>query len=288
MKKLMTTLAVAALTTAFAGTTYAADAIYKEGNGGKNGNILTVAVAWKQTAAEYGALYHQAFNIAKDKVDVAVANHKPGDAPLAVLTDVDDTLVLHPDFWGSMVATKHDAFDDPIWDEHIKYDKLTVAPGALEFLNYCKEKGVEVFYVTNRDQGKGTYEYALKNLQDLGFPYADKEHLTVLIDTSNKEVPQKEIMKTHNVVCFLGDSLNDFQRVYYVKDVDQRMALMENDAELFGRKFIIMPNPTDGHWVRAIFGESEPAPTKENRAKWKEAAEKQQSKVVQENMKEKK
>ena len=52
MKKLMTTLAVAALTTAFAGTTYAADAIYKEGNGGKNGNILTVPLAWEQTAAE--------------------------------------------------------------------------------------------------------------------------------------------------------------------------------------------------------------------------------------------
>lgn len=46
---------------------------------------------------------------------------------------------------------------------------------------------MEVFYVTSRDQGEGTYGYALKNLQDLSFPYADKDHLTVLIDTSNKE-----------------------------------------------------------------------------------------------------
>ena len=49
-----------------------------------------------------------------------------------------------------------------------------------------------------------------------------------------------------------GDSLNDFQRVYYVKDVDQRNALMEKDKNLFGEKFILLPNPTDGHWVRAI------------------------------------
>lgn len=63
----------------------------------------------------------------------------------------DDTLILHPDYWGSMIATKHDAFDDPMWDEPIKQDKLTTAPGAVVFLNYCKSKGVEVFYVTSRD-----------------------------------------------------------------------------------------------------------------------------------------
>jgi hypothetical protein len=34
----------------------------------------------------------------------------------------------------------------------------------------------------------------------------------------------------------------------------------------------VLPNPTDGHWVRAIFGESEPAPTDKNRSKLKAAA----------------
>ena len=28
----------------------------------------------------------------------------------------------------------------------------------------------------------------------------------------------------------------------------------------FLAKFVIFPNPTDGHWIRAIFGESEPQP----------------------------
>lgn len=194
---------------------------------------------------------------------------------------------MHPDYWGSLVATKHDAFNDPMWDEHIKKDKLTAAPGALDFLNYCKGKGVEVFYVTSRDQGKETYGYALKNLKDLNFPYADAKHLTVLIDTSNKEKVQKQIAETHTIAVYLGDSLNDFQRVYYVKDVDQRNALMEKDKNLFGEKFILLPNPTDGHWVRAIFGESEPAATKENCATWKKAATRQQSQVIQDHMKNK-
>ena len=70
-----------------------------------------------------------------------MAAQKSGDKPLCVVTDVDDTLILHPDYWGSMIATKHDAFDDPMWDEPIKQDKLTTAPGAVDFLNYCKSKG---------------------------------------------------------------------------------------------------------------------------------------------------
>ncbi|MEQ8207517.1 MAG: hypothetical protein RIA65_15195, partial [Woeseia sp.] len=62
------------------------------------------------------------------------------------------------------------------------------------------------------------------------------------------------------------------RRDYYVKDVDERMALMERDRVDWGDKFILLPNPTDGHWVRAIFGESEPMPTAANRARLKQAA----------------
>ncbi len=47
---------------------------------------------------------------------------------------------------------------------------------------------------------------------------------------------------------------------------------MAEDADLYGVKYVIFPNPTDGHWVKAIFGESEPAPTDANRAKWKKMA----------------
>ena len=54
-----------------------------------------------------------------------------------------------------------------------------------------------------------------------------------------------------------------------IREADQTngnfYALMERDREDFGETFILFPNPTDGHWVRAIFGESEPAATDENR-----------------------
>ena len=69
-----------------------------------------------------------------------------------------------------------------------------------------------------------------------------------------------------------GDNLNDYRRDYYVRDVDERIALMERDREHWGREFVLLPNATDGHWVRAIFGDSEPAPTEENRQRLREAA----------------
>ncbi|MGG1664318.1 5'-nucleotidase, lipoprotein e(P4) family [Brevibacillus sp. NRS-1366] len=235
-------------------------------------NILNVAVAWKRSAAEYKALYHQAFNMARLQVDLALASHKPNDKPLAIITDLDDTLILPINYWGSLIENNKEFFDDANWDKWIPQYEMVVAPGALEFLQYCKEKGVEVFYVSNRDQGPNTYSYAMTQLKKLNFPYVDEAHLTVNRETSNKETRQTEIAQKYNVISYLGDNLNDFRRVYYVKDVAERAKLMEQDKDLYGSKFILMPNPTDGHWVRAIFGDSEPPATDENREIWKKAA----------------
>jgi predicted secreted acid phosphatase len=62
----------------------------------------------------------------------------------------------------------------------------------------------------------------------------------------------------------IGDNLNDYKRDYYVTGVGERIALMDRDRDDYGSKFIVLPNPTDGHWVRAIFGESEPMPSADN------------------------
>ena len=235
-------------------------------------NNLLYAVAWKQTAAEYRALYHQGFNMARLHVENALANHAGEGRPLAVIADVDDTLLLSTPYWGYLVSEGTDFFDDDAWDNWIRENRTEASPGARSFLQYCFENDVEVFYVTSRDQGDDTFELALNNLVSAGFPNADAGHLTVLRESSNKEVVQARIRENHNVIVMLGDNLNDFARRYYVTDVNERSALMEQDQALFGMQYILFPNPTDGHWIRAIFGESEPLPSKENRQTLREAA----------------
>ena len=235
-------------------------------------NNLVYAVAWKQTAAEHRALYYQGFNLARMRVELALLNRDPGARPLAIVSDVDETLLLANDYWGYLINQGQDFFDDVSWDRWVPENRLTASPGALEFLRFCAANQVEVFYVTNRDQGEETFELAMANLQAVGFPSVDEEHLTVLRASSNKEIVQQRIAEEYEIVAFLGDNLNDFSRKYYSTDVEARLELMEEDRALYGRNYILFPNPTDGHWIRAIFGDSEPPPSDDNRQKFLEAA----------------
>ncbi|MNJ62389.1 Lipoprotein E precursor [compost metagenome] len=132
---------------------------------------------------------------------------------------------------------------------------------------------MEIFYVSSRDQGDKTYEYALNNLRKHKVPYADEAHVTILRESSNKEPAQYKVAEHHNVLLMLGDNLNDFERSFYVDNVHQRAQLVDDKRSKFGSQYIIFPNPTDGHWLKAIFGESEPADTPTNRAKFRQAAE---------------
>ena len=235
-------------------------------------NNLMMAMAWKQTAAEFRALYHQGFNIARMRVEIALAQKQDDSLPLAIISDVDETLLLANDYWGYLITQGQDFFDDASWDRWIEENRSVASPGALEFLNFCVSNSVEIFYVTNRDQGETTVQLAIENLNAVGFPLVDTAHLRVLRESSNKELVQQQIREDYEVVALLGDNLNDFARRYYSTDIDQRMSLMEQDKDRYGRDYILFPNPTDGHWIRAIFGESEPAGSDENRGILKDAA----------------
>ena len=235
-------------------------------------NPLLWAVAWKQTAAEFAALCHQAYNIARLRIDMVLDRRKSGDKPLAVITDMDNTIIQATSYWGYLINEGQDFFDDAAWDIWLPKNLITAVPGSQAFLDHCRVNDVEVFYVSNRDQGDRTYEYALTQLKYLNFPYADTDHLTVNRKTSDKMAIKETVSVSHELVLMLGDNLNDYKRDYYVTDIDERYALMERDRDAYGDQFILLPNPTDGHWVRAIFGESEPSPTDANRRLLKDAA----------------
>ncbi|MGH8486561.1 MAG: HAD family acid phosphatase, partial [Pseudomonas sp.] len=182
------------------------------------------------------------------------------------------TILSSNTYWGFLIAHDKEFFDDAVWDRWVAANGPTLTPGALEFLEYAKSKGVEVFYVSSRDQGDKTDEYALNNLRALKVPYADEAHVTLLRESSNKEPAQLKIAEQYDVLFKLGDNLNDFERSFYVDNVDKRAQLVDDSRAKFGSQYILFPNPTDGHWLKAIFGESEPADTPANRAKFREAA----------------
>ena len=235
-----------------------------------------MAVAWKQTAAEYEALYLQGFALARLRVEQALAERgrQPSGAskPLAVISDLDDTLLDTRGYWRELLAAGGDLFDDARWDAWVARSVAVASPGASEFLAFCLERGVAVFVITSRDQGARTSELALANIQAAGLSGIPADRFTVLRETSDKETRQREIAATHDIAVLLGDNLNDFRRRYYVTNVDERRRLMLEDRAAFGARFIVFPNPTDGHWIRAIFGDSEPPPTPDTIERLKRAA----------------
>ena len=91
-------------------------------------NNLAYAVAWKQSAAEHVALYHQGFNIAKLQVEQAINDVNKQQKPLAIISDVDETLLLADSYWAYMIANGRDFFDDAVWDLWVKEDLFSASP----------------------------------------------------------------------------------------------------------------------------------------------------------------
>jgi len=220
-------------------------------------------------------LYRQAFNIARDRLDNVlrgVGQRRRGAKPLAFISDVDDTVLSSNPYWEMLIAAGKQAFDDDLWDAWVRENGPTATPGAVEFSRYAESRGVEIFYVSQRDQGPDTQRIGVANLRHAGLAFADDDHAVFQRESSNKEPAQQAIADKYQVIAFLGDNLNDFRRRYYVKSVQERRALAAEDAERFGRDFILFPNNTDGHWIRAVFGTSEPADSPEYRARMLMAA----------------
>ncbi|MDD3335266.1 MAG: HAD family acid phosphatase [Eubacteriales bacterium] len=73
--------------------------------------------------------------------------------PVAMITDIDDTLVDGAHYTADIVGADGD-MNNVAFARFVLSDGCTALPGAVEFICFCAAQGVEVYYVTNRyDQG---------------------------------------------------------------------------------------------------------------------------------------
>jgi len=208
----------------------------------------TNAVLWQQTSGEYRALAFQAYNFARLSLKEALweqANGKPN----CVIVDADETVLDNSSFQGYEIK-KGVSFVPSDWTVWTAMAAADTVPGALSFLKFAAAKKVEVFYVTNRDEADraGT----LKNLQKFGFPNADDAHLLLKGHTSDKEPRRQKILEKYNILLLCGDNLSDFSNVFYRegKDTKQQVDAVQ---QLFGTKFIVLPNPMYGDWEKPLY-----------------------------------
>lgn len=112
---------------------------------------LVMATAWMQSSAEYRALSYQAFNVARLRLDQALEGRRPGDRPLAVIVDCDEAVIDNTPFEAWLIG-RDERYSSANWNTWVEDAQARALPGAQAFLEYARSRGVEVFYVTNRDE----------------------------------------------------------------------------------------------------------------------------------------
>jgi acid phosphatase len=230
------------------------------------------AVVWMQAALEYEASALQAFRLAQMQVDAALSNpawtaaiEQTADAsklPPAVIVDVDET-VLDNSYYQARMIRDRTEYSAATWDPWVQEARATAIPGAVEFTKYAASKGVTVFYVTNRTAN--LEDPTRRNLIALGFPLQTAGATDAPIDTvltrgerpewqaSAKGTRRAHIAGAYRILLLIGDDLGDF-----VADaggtVAERKAKTAPQEDWWGRRWIMVPNPSYGSWERAVIG----------------------------------
>ena len=219
----------------------------------KNSNEYKVqAQVWTQNSAEYKALCFQAFNTAKINIDSYLSSERKYDRPLAIITDVDETVLDNSPYDGRLIL-EDVSYDRESWVEWGNLEIAEAIPGSLEFLSYAYEKGIKVFYVSNRYSEQ--LESTVNNLKRLGFPNVSESTVLLRSDSRSKSKRRNSISDGHEVIMLIGDNLSDFNDEFEVKISEERINYTNQMKDNFGTKLIVLPNPNYGDWEsNGLFG----------------------------------
>ncbi|MCA4808172.1 5'-nucleotidase, lipoprotein e(P4) family [Empedobacter stercoris] len=207
------------------------------------------AAFFQQRAAEYQALSQQAYNVAKLRLDEAIA--AKGEKPIAIVSDIDETF-LDNSYYAVEMAKQGKTWSQDTWANWTSKGIATPLAGSLEFFQYAASKGVQIFYITNRyeEERPGT----LANLMKYNYPLQSPQNLILRSKESSKETRRQNIAKDFDIVLLLGDSLTDFSNLFdNYKSEKERAAAVETLKAEFGKRFIVLPNVGYGDWESAIF-----------------------------------
>ena len=228
-------------------------------------NDLLNAVLWMQRSVEYRASAMTAFALARIRLEQALTDPSWTAAPReqtapyqslppAVILDIDETLLDNSGYQAWM-ALKDTTFDPKTWNAYVNTVTSLAIPGAVEFATYAAARGVKVFYVSNRTAEEEPA--TRKNLEKLGFPLDDK------IDTvlSAREQPdwgsakgtrRAFVAKSYRVLLNVGDNFGDFVDEYRGTEAE-RLKVMEDNKDRWGREWIMLANPAYGSFESAPF-----------------------------------
>ncbi len=224
-------------------------------------NDMLNAVLWVQRAAEYKALSLQAYNVAEKMLQQALkdknwtaASEQQGsfqNLPPAIILDIDETVLNNSPYQGQLIR-KNASFSSESWSAWCNKARARALPGAVAFCNKAHDRGVTVFYVTNRKES--LKEATRKNLREQGFPLEPGlETILLRKDTSDKGERRAAIARKFRILLLLGDNAGDFFSPFTRAPQAKRDSLVTAYASNWGTKWIVLPNPMYGDWEGALY-----------------------------------
>ncbi|MCQ2485881.1 MAG: hypothetical protein MJ168_11190 [Clostridia bacterium] len=113
-----------------------------------------------QQSAEVAVLYRQSFELARLKLDRHLEENRSSGKNLAIVTDIDATLIDDSGYFSGVLTNAHGRaeegkapWNNKDWCGYYKSaasESSKALPGAVEFINYARQQGVQVFFITNR------------------------------------------------------------------------------------------------------------------------------------------
>jgi len=227
------------------------------------------AVLWVQGSVEFRALSETVFRAAGARLDAALADPAwdalvpaeraaAGDAaglPPAIILDIDETVLDNSPYQARMVVDGT-SFDDATWDAWVEERRAIPMPGARELTRAAAEKGITVFYISNRTVE--STPATLDNLRRQGLPVQhDEVFLGLGMQVpgceqagSGKSCRRQAVGRTHRVLMQFGDQLGDFVQAP-ANTPEDHAALHAEYRDWFGERWWVLPNPTYGGWESA-------------------------------------
>lgn len=219
---------------------------------------------YMQTSAEFRAACYQAFSLATTRLQTIIAN-RDGDSPMAVVLDLDETVIDNAGFQSWMQRTNR-SFDLGFflkWEQH-GAPQTRLIPGAREFITGAESAGVTIFYISNRSQQH--LSKTLATMELLGIAPKQADHVLLRVDTSDK-TPRQNIVKQkgYEIVLSVGDNLRDFDERFETPAladdadadsidaaIDFRKDQVDQTRQRWGTDWIVLPNPAYGEWTKPL------------------------------------
>jgi len=221
---------------------------------------------YQQSSAEFHAACQTIYQSAQRRMDEIVRAKGNGSTNLAVILDLDETVIDNGVFQTFLYQNSLEYTDD-LWGiyEGEYGHETTLMPGAKAFIEHAVKLGVTPVYLSNRSQR--FQDSTIATLKRLGLdpePVGKRLFLKDPKLNSDKTARREAVAAQFDVVMIIGDNLRDFSEAYaapklkeptdevLTKAITQRAAQVDADRKHWGIDWFMLPNPVYGEWEKLV------------------------------------